>query len=593
MSSSSPPEPTVGRLRRDALGSGAIAFLVVAAAAPLTVMAGVAPLAILVGGIGAPVGYLAAGVVLTVFAVGVHGHDPAHRRRRAPSTPTSRSGLGRPAGMAPASWPCLLQRPADRRVRAARPADPTTRRRPFTGVDRAVVAVRGRGDRAGLAVGRRGIDVGRPAARRAADRGDRDPGAAGRRGAGAGRRERAEPDIVHPVGGLRPGHVRRAGLQLRRLHGLRVDRALPAGGARPASAPSPAPPTPRWSSWACSTAWSSGRSSRPSAASGLQQAAGADPAALFFVAIERVRRRLGQRRHVHPDHDQRAGLADRLPQRDQPLHASTWPGTGSCPAGSAAPTPAIRSPSTAGIVAEHPGRGHVMAVRARRRRPVHRTCCSWSTPRRRRHHRAAAAHLRRRGGYFARRAGAATGRPCRSCAGVVSAVLLAAAHLWCWSRNIDLLTGAAIGHQRAAGRASCPLVLAVGAVVAAWMRRHRPAVLAASGTDPRTATDAATSLPPRCGRTRPPQPEPHQPMNRVTADLIVLADRCTRSTPHGARRRPPRRWPCGTDSSSRSATATTSGTGAGRQTEVIDLGPATLTPGLVDGHIHPVIGAAT
>lgn len=42
----------------------------VAAAAPLTVMAGVAPLAILIGGVGAPVGYLAAGVALTVFAVG-------------------------------------------------------------------------------------------------------------------------------------------------------------------------------------------------------------------------------------------------------------------------------------------------------------------------------------------------------------------------------------------------------------------------------------------------------------------------------------------------------------------------------------------
>src|SRR3712207_4818581 len=43
--------------------------MVVAAAAPLTVMAGVAPLAILVGGIGAPVAYLASGVVLTVFAI--------------------------------------------------------------------------------------------------------------------------------------------------------------------------------------------------------------------------------------------------------------------------------------------------------------------------------------------------------------------------------------------------------------------------------------------------------------------------------------------------------------------------------------------
>lgn len=58
------------QLKRNALGAGGIIFLVVAAAAPLTVMAGVAPLAILIGGIGAPVAYLAAGVVFAVFAVG-------------------------------------------------------------------------------------------------------------------------------------------------------------------------------------------------------------------------------------------------------------------------------------------------------------------------------------------------------------------------------------------------------------------------------------------------------------------------------------------------------------------------------------------
>jgi len=57
------------QLKRGVLGTGSLVFMVVAAAAPLTVMAGVAPLAIMVGGIGAPVGYLAAGVVLTVFAV--------------------------------------------------------------------------------------------------------------------------------------------------------------------------------------------------------------------------------------------------------------------------------------------------------------------------------------------------------------------------------------------------------------------------------------------------------------------------------------------------------------------------------------------
>jgi amino acid transporter len=71
---SSPPPVAVppdggGHLKRGVLGTGSLVFMVVAAAAPLTVMAGVAPLAILVGGIGAPVAYLASGVVLTVFAV--------------------------------------------------------------------------------------------------------------------------------------------------------------------------------------------------------------------------------------------------------------------------------------------------------------------------------------------------------------------------------------------------------------------------------------------------------------------------------------------------------------------------------------------
>ncbi|MEV5721522.1 APC family permease [Amycolatopsis mediterranei] len=56
-------------LKRGVLGTGSLVFMVVAAAAPLTVMAGVAPLAIMIGGIGAPAGYLTAGVVLTIFAV--------------------------------------------------------------------------------------------------------------------------------------------------------------------------------------------------------------------------------------------------------------------------------------------------------------------------------------------------------------------------------------------------------------------------------------------------------------------------------------------------------------------------------------------
>lgn len=62
--------PPAASLRSGSLGTADIAFFVVSAAAPLTVMAGVAPLAILLGGIGAPVGYLIAGVTLAVFAIG-------------------------------------------------------------------------------------------------------------------------------------------------------------------------------------------------------------------------------------------------------------------------------------------------------------------------------------------------------------------------------------------------------------------------------------------------------------------------------------------------------------------------------------------
>lgn len=52
------------------LGPISIAILVVAAAAPLFVMAGIAPLPIGFGGVGAPSGYLFAGVSLAVLAIG-------------------------------------------------------------------------------------------------------------------------------------------------------------------------------------------------------------------------------------------------------------------------------------------------------------------------------------------------------------------------------------------------------------------------------------------------------------------------------------------------------------------------------------------
>ncbi|KUM38043.1 APC family permease [Arthrobacter sp. EpRS71] len=65
-----PPAADAGNgLKRNAIGTGGIAFLVISAAAPLTVMAGVAPVAIGVGGIGAPMGYVIAGAVLLIFAI--------------------------------------------------------------------------------------------------------------------------------------------------------------------------------------------------------------------------------------------------------------------------------------------------------------------------------------------------------------------------------------------------------------------------------------------------------------------------------------------------------------------------------------------
>ncbi|GAA4836344.1 APC family permease [Saccharopolyspora rosea] len=73
--SGSPPREESTRdtgdgLKRDALGTSDLVFIVVSAAAPLMVVVGVAPLAVLVGGLGAPAAYLFAGVVLAVFAVG-------------------------------------------------------------------------------------------------------------------------------------------------------------------------------------------------------------------------------------------------------------------------------------------------------------------------------------------------------------------------------------------------------------------------------------------------------------------------------------------------------------------------------------------
>ena len=74
--------------------------MVVAAAAPLTVIAGTVPLGIAVGnGAAYPASYVVCTVVLLLFAVGFHRDGQATSPAQARSTPTSRSGLGRHAGL--------------------------------------------------------------------------------------------------------------------------------------------------------------------------------------------------------------------------------------------------------------------------------------------------------------------------------------------------------------------------------------------------------------------------------------------------------------------------------------------------------------
>ncbi|MFE0522004.1 APC family permease [Streptomyces sp. NPDC058954] len=101
MSVTTPEERTpaaTATLRSGSLGSADIAFFVVSAAAPLTVMAGVAPLAILLGGIGAPAGYLIAGITLAVFAVGFTTMS-RHVKSGGAFYAYITRGLGRPVGI--------------------------------------------------------------------------------------------------------------------------------------------------------------------------------------------------------------------------------------------------------------------------------------------------------------------------------------------------------------------------------------------------------------------------------------------------------------------------------------------------------------
>ncbi|MET8671167.1 APC family permease [Streptomyces albidoflavus] len=93
-----PPHPAAPGLRAGTLTTADISFFVVSAAAPLTVMAGVAPIAIMLGGIGAPAGYLLAGITLTAFAVGFTTMS-RHVGHGGGFYAYITRGLGRPAGM--------------------------------------------------------------------------------------------------------------------------------------------------------------------------------------------------------------------------------------------------------------------------------------------------------------------------------------------------------------------------------------------------------------------------------------------------------------------------------------------------------------
>ncbi|GAA3701212.1 APC family permease [Arthrobacter ginkgonis] len=61
--------PAAG-LKKDAIGTRDIVFMLVSAAAPLTIVVGIAPLAIAVGGVGAPAIYAVAALGLGLFAIG-------------------------------------------------------------------------------------------------------------------------------------------------------------------------------------------------------------------------------------------------------------------------------------------------------------------------------------------------------------------------------------------------------------------------------------------------------------------------------------------------------------------------------------------
>ncbi|MFE1954335.1 MULTISPECIES: APC family permease [Streptomyces] len=87
-----------GRLAAGRIGTFDLVFFVVAAAAPLTVLAGVAPFAIGIGGAGAPLAYLISGALLALFAAGFTAMSRYVRNAGAFYAYVAR-GLGRALGV--------------------------------------------------------------------------------------------------------------------------------------------------------------------------------------------------------------------------------------------------------------------------------------------------------------------------------------------------------------------------------------------------------------------------------------------------------------------------------------------------------------
>ena len=104
----SKPGATTARTLSGSLGVGAIIFMVVAAAAPLTVVAGSVPIGILAGnGPGYPASYAVSAVILLFFAVGFVAMTP-HVREAGAFYSYISQGLNRPLGLGAAMLALLV-----------------------------------------------------------------------------------------------------------------------------------------------------------------------------------------------------------------------------------------------------------------------------------------------------------------------------------------------------------------------------------------------------------------------------------------------------------------------------------------------------